>query len=680
MDGPGWLARGDFKAPESHRKPFNKPTFRQALAIIPMMIRYIVYYLRAWWEGRVRFIDFLSLLRHKPFYGVPCGGIGCGGIGRDFRGGFCKFSLRPGIVEQRVGNVKADQFIVTVRSENRTVYQKVLTAVDVEKKTLSAWDFSFPASDLDYRGLYPRSWTRYNIKSLGLVLTCRQISPVIPHDYENTSMPATVFVWDVENKSEQNYDVTISFTFRNGTGDKRWNQEGHCASEPFQIDGDDVQGIALHHTICDMPCTYVLATRQTNSNAFISTSTFDPSSDGEQIWNELLDNGHFVSHGKSHDPKELGVAICSQFDVTAQGSASAEFALVWHMPLVRFGGKKRLYKRRYAHFLGTEPDAAKDLARRALISYADWEQKIEQWQAPVLENSNVPDWYKSALFNELYFMTDGGSLWMEFDESWRQTEAQMSDYSVRVFKEFGRFGYLESWEYYMINTYDVHFYASFALLSNWPQLQHSLQADFTDQVLHTDNRDMVSLSENKHTVVKTYGCLPHDMGHPGDDPWLLPNAYMLHDTGDWKDLNLKFVLTAYRDHLHIMNGDLAFLKQSYPSIERIIKDGLAHWDIDGDGLIENSGFPDQTYDIWVMKGSSAYCGSLWLAALQSARRIAELLDKKEDADFYEQTLNKARKAFVQKLWTGDYFKFDEHSSSSETVMADQLCGYWFLQA
>lgn len=26
------------------------------------------------------------------------------------------------------------------------------------------------------------------------------------------------------------------------------------------------------------------------------------------------------------------------------------------------------------------------------------------------------------------------------------------------------------------------------------------------------------------------------------------------------------------------------------------------WDTDNDGLIENGGFPDQTFDTWVMKG------------------------------------------------------------------------------
>ena len=30
----------------------------------------------------------------------------------------------------------------------------------------------------------------------------------------------------------------------------------------------------------------------------------------------------------------------------------------------------------------------------------------------------LPSWYKSALFNELYFMTDGGSVWFEFDDDW----------------------------------------------------------------------------------------------------------------------------------------------------------------------------------------------------------------------------------------------------------------------
>lgn len=41
--------------------------------------------------------------------GVPCGSIGSGSIGRDFRGGFCKFGLRPGLIEHEVDTLKANQ-------------------------------------------------------------------------------------------------------------------------------------------------------------------------------------------------------------------------------------------------------------------------------------------------------------------------------------------------------------------------------------------------------------------------------------------------------------------------------------------------------------------------------------------------------------------------------------------
>lgn len=47
-----------------------------------------------------------------------------------------------------------------------------------------------------------------------------------------------------------------------------------------------------------------------------------------------------------------------------------------------------------------------------------------------------------------------------------------------------------------------------------------------------------------------------------DEPWLRVNAYMIHDTADWKDLNLKFVLQVYRDYY--LTGDQGFLRDMWP--------------------------------------------------------------------------------------------------------------------
>uniref|UniRef100_A0A8R1HJ60 DUF608 domain-containing protein n=1 Tax=Caenorhabditis japonica TaxID=281687 RepID=A0A8R1HJ60_CAEJA len=180
--------------------------------------------------------------------------------------------------------------------------------------------------------------------------------------------------------------------------------------------------------------------------------------------------------------------------------------------------------------------------------------------------------------------------------------------------------------------------------------------------------------------VKTASRVPHDLGNPADEPWIATNAYVMHDTGKWKDLNMKFVLTSWRDYIVLSEKHSAFLHHTWPAVKMIMVEAMNHWDQDGDGMIENFGKADQTYDAWQMEGVSAYCGSLWLASLRVAVEMAKLVGDPQKQSLFETTLVKARNVFIEKLWTGSYFRFCERSRSRETVMADQLCGYWFLQS
>lgn len=73
---------------------------------------------------------------------------------------------------------------------------------------------------------------------------------------------------------------------------------------------------------------------------------------------------------------------------------------------------------------------------------------------------------------------DGGTVWLEVPEDSLPEELGGSMYQLRsILQDYGRFGYLEGQEYRMYNTYDVHFYASFALVMLWPKLELSLQYD-----------------------------------------------------------------------------------------------------------------------------------------------------------------------------------------------------------
>ncbi|XP_023247367.1 non-lysosomal glucosylceramidase-like [Copidosoma floridanum] len=90
----------------------------------------------------------------------------------------------------------------------------------------------------------------------------------------------------------------------------------------------------------------------------------------------------------------------------------------------------------------------------------------------------------------------------------------------------------------------------------------------------------------------------------------------------------------------------------FKRLDRQVLEHCMAFDEDNDGLIENGGFPDQTYDCWVMRGSSAYCGGLWIAALHCAVVMAELLSEREDASRYRDILERGKAAFQEKLWNG----------------------------
>ncbi|XWS35116.1 hypothetical protein CRYUN_Cryun21dG0098600 [Craigia yunnanensis] len=136
-------------------------------------------------------------------------------------------------------------------------------------------------------------------------------------------------------------------------------------------------------------------------------------------------------------------------------------------------------------------------------------------------------------------------------------------------------------------TYDLHFYASFSLLELFPKIELNIQRDFSKAVLSEDG--------SKVSSRRGYGI--------GVDVW--------------------------------------------PAV-RTVMEYMEQFDRNDDGLIENDGFPDQTYDAWTVHGISVYCGCLWLAALQAA--VA---------------------AMAQHL--GD----NGSSSNSKSIQADQLAGQWY---
>ncbi|XP_074588013.1 uncharacterized protein LOC141843888 [Curcuma longa] len=733
-------------------------TFMEAVKMLRLGVRLWSYVREEASQGRKAPIDPFTREQCKPSasQGVPLGGMGSGSISRGFRGEFKHWQIVPGSCE--MSPVMANQFSIFISREGgNKKYSSVLAPGHHEglKKNgdlgISAWDWNLTGQHSTYHALFPRAWTVYDGEpDPDLKISCRQISPFIPHNYRESSLPTAVFVYTLVNTGRERAKVSLLMTWANSIGGASHHSGGHI-NEPF-IGDDGVTGVLLHHKSAKdtPPVTFAMAACQTQNVTVTVLPSFGLTGEdhptAKDMWDKMVQDGQFEIENLNTGPSmpsstsdTLCAAVSASTWVEPQGRCTIVFALAWSSPKVKFQ-KGSTYHRRYTKFYGTsERSSAVDLVHDALKNYKGWEEEIEKWQNPILQNEKLPEWYKFTLFNELYFLVAGGTVWTDGEPPTieekensgsshnksvkskdqqsvskgkqvnlvvEQTFAERNMTNERILsptsvlpdmaygdnvcghgsaesgyilqeqhnpENVGRFLYLEGVEYIMWCTYDVHFYASFALLDLFPKIELTIQRDFAKAVLHEDRRKVKFLADGTWGIRKVRGAVPHDLGT--HDPWNEMNAYNIHDTSKWKDLNSKFVLQVYRDFA--ATGDMSFGRDVWPAVCAAI-DYMEQFDRDGDGLIENDGFPDQTYDAWTVHGISAYCGCLWLAALEAGAAMAQRLGDHAFAEKCKIKFLKAKPVFEAKLWNGSYFNYDSGSSSnSRSIQADQLAGQWY---
>ena len=88
---------------------------------------------------------------------------------------------------------------------------------------------------------------------------------------QDSSLPAAVFVWSIENTGDDNAYVSIAFTFQSGQGEKP-SKEDRVSTQPFE--NDSLTGMQIKQYFNDMQCTYAVAAgKQVNFN-FIFNAWF----------------------------------------------------------------------------------------------------------------------------------------------------------------------------------------------------------------------------------------------------------------------------------------------------------------------------------------------------------------------------------------------------------------------
>ncbi|MBI2939142.1 MAG: glucosylceramidase [Chloroflexi bacterium] len=606
--------------------------------------------------------------------GLPLGGLGSGSIGRTYRGDFARWHLDVG--RHRYRPADANHFAVRV-SDGRTTRATTLTTwrpTDV----LSGWEWHYPAGHGYYQALFPQAYFVYDPDVLGVALRVRQFSPVLPHNYRESSYPVAVFEYEAHNHREVPIEVSLLFTWENTLHELAGSPPDRPFHHTARAEGtapDTLVGVVLDRE--DVPAfeswhgQFAIAaggdaTLSACSGFPISANGAPRLQESRALWDDFVSDGRLDALDERAlcvaSPR-LGAAVAATVQLGPGETRRVPFFLCWDLPIMQFGSGTRWY-RRYTRFFGQTGQNAWAMCREAYARYRAWGAAIDEWQRPILEATDRPDWYKVALFNELYYLVDGGTAW----EDGRVGSTEDTP---------GHFGYLECFDYPFYETLDVRFYASFPLLAHWPELEKQVMRDFATTVPREDARIVTIQASGKQACRKVAGAVPHDLGAPDDDPWQEVNAYRFQDVNVWKDLNAKFALLVYRDFRE--TGDRSFLVECWPAV-RAALDYLGRFDHDGDGLPENEGIPDQTYDTWPMRGPSAYCGMLWLAALLAGEEIARQCGDAAAADACRRLFVRGQESLERILWHGAYYDFDALSEHHDSIMADQLCGQWYATA
>jgi non-lysosomal glucosylceramidase len=614
--------------------------------------------------------------------GAPVGGFGSGTFSRTYRGDFARWHMQSGVHKYQI--VDGNQFAMFQKSEDGEGFAQVLTASHPKDHSLSSWKWDYPVGAGDYAALYPKAWFDYRWDKFPAHVVLEQFSPVLPDNYKETSYPIAVYRWHAENPTKKRVTVSVLLSWENMLGWFRTNSRdlsGRINDGNFNRQSSETLGAAgtMKGVLFDRnhigtvqeawDGQWTIAALESPGVEVTYQTTFAPGGDGKEVWGAFSKDGRLSNSkdGWTSTGENLAGAIAVRFTLEPGEKRVIPMVIAWDHPVVQFGAGRK-WNRRYTDFYGTSGTNSWAIARDGLKNASAWSDAIDAWQSPYINDESKPLWYRGMLFNETYVLADGGSFWGRPVGSDPKLPAVYS--------------FMECYDYPYYETLDVRFYGSMPLIKFWPDIEKNVMREFADTVPHEYNEKMIWIWKSLQTrttnfkIRKSKGAVPHDLGVPNEDPFMQINQFSWQDTNGWKDLNPKFVLMVYRDFVLTGSKDKDFLRYTWPAIQEALA-YLLKYDKNGDGLPENEGYPDQTYDTWVVRGESAYSGSLWLASLRSAEEIAKQLSDSAAATRYHDLFIKGQASYIKKLWNGEYFRYDTESEYRDDIQADQLAGQWY---
>ena len=567
-----------------------------------------------------------------------------------------------------------------------SVREGALTAAWGDEQTFLG-EPGYDAAKMDYAALYPVSRTEFQ-NPKGVRIRRYQHSYVLPQNERLSSLPVSATHFELENPTSEIREVTLVQMQESLCGyqvakDRQGVQDSSFVLKPVARfpkgveftkhieDGRMVRGIEFYNqeplTESDFDgCMGVAVAWNPKDNVTVSTKPIFYRDDQPRILKGALHSGRvskvFVKNVYSGRETIAG-AIAVTIVLKPKAKVSFEFNTVLDFPLIRLNGFQS--EKKYTVFFPEAYGRVQAMLTEALLAEKEVLPKIASAYSALVPEASIAklypkkgkerDDFKSLAINTFSFLAEA-TVWDKED----------------------RFLVRECADYPFFNSLDVYFYGSFSLLALMPRLDGAVMRRFADAILAVDpqtrrhheyvNLPFADLPDPKLEGPRAVrGAVIHDLGSPFDAK---PDAYDWHNVKEWKDLAPKFVLMVLR-HYHA-TGDLSVLTDCreavYASIEYL------------ENMVdEGQNFPlthgtDDTFDNLASHGISVYCGSLWIAGLRAAAKIAETLGDSNRATDWNAKANASEQEFHDALWDENegYFHFFVTPLEMKDLIDDKL--------
>ncbi len=630
-----------------------------------------------------------------PCCGLSLGSIGTGSFGRDLNGHFKRWHFHCG--RHYFQNIDPARLCLKWSQGSKAGFCQ-LGSKD--------WPNPAPESSRKVYSLFPITWEHYKSNQWPFEIILEMYSPLIPGNYDSSVLPVAHFDFYIINKSKEPVDIDIAFFWPNMLGwdpvmahhkdvHKIWPDYSNAGninlpySEKSQT--DRFQGVLFSRKLNekikkDMEGQFLLAVSDRDDLRISRQTSFYCGEDknfnnrNKNHYNLEYVEDYFKLRGKLPDDDKswsarwnepIGGAVTAGKTFEELESDCLSFSLVWDMPLVRFASG-RCWQKKYVSKFENPGRSSSDILKYAVTNKNHWRQDIDKWQKQTIERlTGANDWQLSpevirAYFNELYFIIDGGSVWVD--------KMAHPNGTVPTLGDREHFAILEGYDdgYWFYNTEDLWPYAMMAFSVNWPALADIVFDDLLEssKFFIDDKRMIYHINEMRKVHLLTK--IPHDVGAPAEDPWHKINAYNIYlDSNSWKDHNTSFIISFYL-HKHIYSENPITAEQ-YEHLKKVYEFVLSQ-DLDNDGLPEHNNYGDSTWDRLGIKGLGSYTGGLAMASLAALKKMAGQFNDAKGDNLYSELLSRAKTNYANQLWNGEYFKLDTQGKLGERIIVDALFG------